>query len=118
VVYVDFVILNSRGSVIRAFEDEGEAQSSLRELSAKTDRPLYLMPYDDEGLPAGRAVMASDLGPAADWMEGVIRVRFKEPSSGFIMFNTGTIVETLKVTTSRAQGVGKIDVTPHEPARS
>jgi hypothetical protein len=51
VVYVDFVIVNSRGSVIRTFQDEGQAHAALRELSAQTERPLYLVPYDDEGLP-------------------------------------------------------------------
>ena len=58
---MDWIIINSRGSRIRAFTDEATARTALRELSAETDQRLYLMAYDDDGELVGETMTVSDL---------------------------------------------------------
>lgn len=65
---MDYLLMDSAGNAVDSFDNWPDAVTVLREMV--TERPsaaldLAILPFDDEGQPAGEATTAAEVVPAA-----------------------------------------------------
>jgi len=74
---MEFMILDSAGNALAAFDDQLLARAALHAMVAvepDAAEHVAMLAYDDEGMPVGDAVMAIDVPPPVAFLDSTLVV--------------------------------------------